>query len=405
MQQEWVAEWKGRFASSLCSSSADTTERDFFGFPSQPPFYIGVGPDGMKSVAKGIVNTLQQEQGARFQVFPQTRVEKLEYDESTRQWRLLGTSGMRAFHDTPESIVESSKAQNGIDRLPISNSSTTYDAVVLTDVSCCFENWHRASAGVPLDFAKRVQQKLGARVPLFTVLLTLERVNKENEDQSKEIVPLDGISFPDHDILWFASKTKVKAEERTGGSTTCTTLSSKPCRECWTLVSTPQYAVKKIAETPMQTPSGDFIPQTPQYLHSVPIPALENAFCSQIESSSGVLGELALNPNNYKVVHRDAQRWGSALPCHSAGTLDGEASSTRQVIMGVPYDIERKALAPTQHRDKNSKEPSFVFDGKRNLIQCGDMMSSYTPGFEGAALSGMEAAETLLSIFMQTTKS
>lgn len=395
MQHKLVAEWKGRFAST---SSCDTAEREFFGFPSQPPFYVGGGPNGMQSVAKGILDKLQNK--PFLEVFSQTRVEKIQFHKSTGQWTLLGTSGMRAFHDTAESLVKTQKVRNGLERLPIWNSSTEevqYDAVVLTDVSCCFDNWHRASAGVPSDFCHKVQKKLGARVPLFTVLLVLESTREKKDEDRKDIVPLDGISFPDHDILWFASKTNSKP----GIQPQNTTDSASTYRECWTLVSTPEYALKKIAETPMQTESGEFIPQTPEYLHSVPIPDLEKAFRIQIESPSGILGDSALDPNEYKVIYRDAQRWGSALSSHN-GPLDDNSSSTRQVIMGVPYDAQRKSLAPTEVEISNCaiEESSFVVDEERNLFQCGDMMSKYTPGYEGAALSGMETAEKVLTCLM-----
>ena len=41
------------------------------------------------------------------------------------------------------------------------------------------------------------------------------------------------------------------------------------------------------------------------------------------------------------------------------------------------------------------QQSSFLVDDSLMLLQAGDMVSSYTPGLEGAALSGCDAAEYL----------
>jgi predicted NAD/FAD-dependent oxidoreductase len=41
---------------------------------------------------------------------------------------------------------------------------------------------------------------------------------------------------------------------------------------------------------------------------------------------------------------------------------------------------------------------SFVSDDELGLYQIGDMVSSYTPGFEGAVLSADEASKHLVAI-------
>ena len=61
-----------------------------------------------------------------------------------------------------------------------------------------------------MDFCQKFQERLGARVPLFTVLLVLQSTNENMKENRKNIIPLDGISFPDLEILWFASKTNSK---------------------------------------------------------------------------------------------------------------------------------------------------------------------------------------------------
>ena len=60
----------------------------------------------------------------------------------------------------------------------------------------------------------------------------------------------------------------------------------------------------------------------------------------------------------------------------------------------MPYDGRRGALAPTQ-REKLDQD-NFLADDELGLIQAGDMVSVYTPGFEAAALSGIDAAEHAL---------
>lgn len=74
-----------------------------------------------------------------------------------------------------------------------------------------------------------------------------------------------------------------------------------------------------------------------------------------------------------------------------------ETSSTRRVISGVAYDSGRAPLAPTSRRDDT--EFDFLVDEDLMLFQAGDMVSRFTPGFEAAALSGMDAADHLMSLF------
>uniref|UniRef100_A0A7S4JB22 Uncharacterized protein n=1 Tax=Odontella aurita TaxID=265563 RepID=A0A7S4JB22_9STRA len=109
-----------------------------------------------------------------------------------------------------------------------------------------------------------------------------------------------------------------------------------------------------------------------------------------------------------ETVYLDAQRWGSAMPCHRH--LD-ERSGTRRTVSGVPYDTGRAPLAPTRMEegrggaarsekddDDDDDATNFLADDDRMLFQAGDMVSGYTPGFEGAAISGMDAAEHILRL-------
>lgn len=354
LAKDLVKEWKGNFISS------DSCEFDFFGLPSLPPYYVG--SDGMQSVAKGILDQIGGE--SDLSLHTGTRVAELERDEANKKWKLFGASGTAAFHDTPEKTVQQLNK-----RVPLGELDG-FDVVILTDLSSAFAKWHRASAGVPEQFAARVRERVGSRVPLFTTMIAFD-----NESG----IPFDAATF-DNSVIWFAAKNNSKPGMDEG------------LNECWTLVSTPEYAMKEIEDTPMQDPkTGDFIPQSQDYLTSVPGPDLYNAFCKELLSNNGILGDKKLTCLP-ELIHMDAQRWGSALPCHRH--LD-EKSATRKVISGVPYDSGRSSLAPTK-LDKD--ENTFLSDEDLMLFQAGDMMSSYSPGFEGAAISGMDAAERVLEV-------
>merc|ERR1712227_643099 len=100
--------------------------------------------------------------------------------------------------------------------------------------------------------------------------------------EGKSDIPFDAIPF-DNNILWFASRNNSKPGL------------NELSNECWTLVSTPEYAVEKIEETPMRDfKTGAFIPQSKDYLTEVPGPDLVKAFREEILSPSGILGDDAL---------------------------------------------------------------------------------------------------------------
>ena len=160
-------------------------------------------------------------------------------------------------------------------------------------------------------------------------------------------------------------------------------------------MSTPEYAMTKIEETPMQDPgTGEFVPQSREYLTSVPGPELYGAFESLLRRRmDGAIGGGGHSLPN--VVHLDAQRWGSALPCHRHLTVD---SPTRRWISGVPYDPARRPLAPTAVEGGGGG--SFLADEGLMIFQAGDMVSDRTPGLGGAALSGRDAAERLRGVLL-----
>jgi hypothetical protein len=342
-------------------------------------------------------------------VFTGTRVAKLQR-LTNNKWKLVGTCGIAAYHDTPEHIVQQQQKQQQTDEDGhiVLGDESGYDIVILTDISSSFESWHRASAGVPSSFALRVRERVNARVPLFTTMIAY------NTPQSS--IPFDATSFIDHPIIWFAAKSNSKPgmmllqEQQnvhndnevtaTEATTPTTTEAMDNNYECWTIVSTPDYAMNQIESTPMQNEkTGEFIPQSKDYLTSIPGPEMVTAFESIL---------LTNYPNNIgpslpKIVHLDAQRWGSALPCARQLTIQ---SATRKVISGVPYDSGRYPLAPTKmerlHHESNNDQSllSYLADESMMLFQAGDMMSSLTPGFEGAALSGCDVAERVAQLIL-----
>ena len=348
-----VQEWNGTFESFHCENVKD----HFFGLPHKPPFFVGV--DGMQSIPQGILNLVQINHGDQLSVHTGTRVSHMKRDDISKRWFLYGTSGEAAFHDTPEDKVEKCT-----DKIPL-GSEEGFDAVILTDVSSSFDGWHRASAGVPDTFAKKVRDRVGARIPLFTAMIAF---------RCKSNITFDAATFGNNKVLWFASKSNSKPGM------------SEMEEECWTLVSTPEYAIKKIQESPMQDPkTGSFIPQTKDYLQSVPGPELRDAFLNEMNE---------LLP---EITYMNAQRWGSAMPSYRH--FDPDSSSTIQVVSDVPYDSCKASFISNEFENSYAQESSsFIADEDLMLFQAGDMMSLHIPGFEGAALSGMNAAEHLMNL-------
>ena len=382
----WVCSWDGKHDG----------RGDFFGLPDNGPVYIS-STGGMQNIPLSLVQDAC-EQCPCFKVCPGVRVENLKNENG--KWCLIGKDGRSAYHDTPELEARAHAAM-------LLHEHDGYDIVVLTDISSSFENWHRASAGVPEVFAKQVRQIAGSRVPLFSCMVSFKQPLKLPE-------PVSSITFDENmsRSVWFAARSQSKMGfTDTGGC------------ESWTIISTPHYAVQKIIQTPMQDPvTGAFIPQSADYLLSVPAPELCREFIRAVGCDE-----------NQEVTYINAQRWGSALPAHRRLAHDVD-SPTRYTVAGVSYESGRAALAPTTFfgtaetisetvsnvvsgtipgteagRDTGSDtgaeaggcrrtQLSFVCDDSLGLLQCGDMVSGYTPGFEGAVLSATDAAEHLAKL-------
>ena len=294
-----------------------------------------------------------------------------------------------ALHDTPEEEANKAKFES-----LHSGRHDGYDYVILTDISQCFDTWHRASAGVPTSFANAARLRAGARVPLFTAMVTFSSsLDLDVSSISYNRDDDEGESFNGGGTVWFAACNNTKMALPTSSSE----------HECWTIVSTPEYAIEKITETPMQdTVTGAFIPQSMGYLLTVPAPDLIKAFLKSVGKQDRF----------NQVVHMDAQRWGSALPSDRS-VASKESSSTRRIISGVPYEGGKYPLAPTiKYRgdleDGSSSSSyscngdndddgikNFLVDEDLGMYMASDMISRYTPGFESAVLSALDCANHL----------
>lgn len=146
-------------------------------------------------------------------------------------------------------------------------------------------------------------------------------------------------------------------------------------KECWTLISTPSYSLQEICQTSMRDKeTGTFKPQENDYLNTIPGPTLYNAFLQAIEPYV---------PDKPSAVYLQAQRWGSGLPV------------TEELCDEIYDELGGRFVAklnkPLVHETVNT-DRDFVADDDLHLYYAGDFCSNRCPGFEAAALSGMNAA-------------
>jgi hypothetical protein len=276
------------------------------------------------------------------------------------RWELVGTKGEAAYHDTKESIA----------RQESDEVLAEADAVIFTDISSASETWHRASAGIPGSLREQIPEK--ARIPLFACMVALS-------DPVSGWIPFDGFTVGGGSHLWFAANSQLKPGFPHSGA------------ECWTLVSTPAFAVQQISETTMRDPeTGEFRPQENNYLNSVPGPALFEAF---LESIKQYLPADTCLP---RAIFLQAQRWGSGLPVPDA------LVATSKEIVGTRYCSELKSSLVFDHADANAiHSKDFVADDQLQLYYAGDFCSTRNPGFEAAALSGFHVAAHLAKSILE----
>lgn len=172
-------------------------------------------------------------------------------------------------------------------------------STIVIDASCSFEGWHRASAGISAvkpEFSAFIRSR--ARIPLFTAMVAFDR---------KMFDGIDSAVFDQHDLHHGAGS------DDTGGTVDAESISqdsvwfaarcsSKPGIEspesfdCWTLVSSPKFAVTEISSTTMQdevdttATSGVkrtvFKPQENAYLNNGPALTMVNTFLTRMGKHS-----------------------------------------------------------------------------------------------------------------------
>jgi hypothetical protein len=406
MQKGWVAPWKARFGCLPDTHDGESGNEhetsDFFGIPSSgnnknEDVYIGVG--GMHLLPRKILESSKAivHRGTRVSGVARRKVGNSgdrnddgndDVIDEKHVWDVTTTVGAAAFHDTKESVAtaELKKAKKEMasgDENPDTGNTTAmttrvvvhrgFDAVVFTDISSSSDSWHRASAGIPSSFVAKLPPKL--RLPLFSCMIALETPLRDR-------LPFDAFvsKSSSKSPLWFAalSDSKPGFPKGVGGA------------ECWTLVSTPSFAVDEIKETNMRDPvTGAFRPQENDYLNSVPGPALRDAFFDLV---GPYLGDSPLPP---QTVYLQAQRWGSGLPIDPKKV----APEHTEEVCGTTYASKVKgSVVYSTPPSLTSSSPSqnFVVDDAMGLYYGGDFCSHLNPGFEAAALSGFDLAKHIL---------
>ena len=366
VSQGWASAWHPRVTvlrgSELPEGSA--LDADFFGI-NRCAGTVYTGNGGFHRICYGLVDSAARDAPSRVRVLSGARVAGMQRDESGR-WSLSGppVGHSAAFHDTKEETAR------GTAHAPLVDES--FDAVVVTDVSASFGEWHRASAGVPERIARAVRRRV--RVALFTAVVAF---------RAPLDVGFDAATVAGDGALWFAARNGSKEGLR----------GFHAPADVWTLVSTAAYAVAEIERVPMRDPAtGAFRPQGQDYLRKGPCEVLLRSFADAARRSGGLAGPLP------EVLHVSGQRWGSAMPA-PAGVggrdSDGRAALATRGVLGTDYET---AAAPPVMADAEGEEERLIFeDAADGVVYAGDYCSNRRPGFETAALSGMAAAAKVLA--------
>jgi len=368
-------------------------KRDFFGLIENPhkACYVGVG--GMHGIAQHQARVAEKH-GATLR--RGTRVASTVRAARGSGWDLHGVSGQAAFHNTPEAVARAAA--------PVSLGS--FDAVVFTDASCSFTGWHRASAGaadVAPDMAAWIARR--PRVPLFTAMLTLPA--------GSVAADADCIVFESGPV-WYACRNNAKlgAASPSDPSHPTAEASSAP-RDCWTLISSPEFACQEIAAVPMSIPlaaagpgseAREFRPQENDYLNGQggPADALCRAFLDSTTTPS-----MPRPP----ILYLQGQRWGSAIPGSldargEGGAAEGEADAVTD-IAGTRYQRSVPDLSPRPDALSGpGRGQDFLADDDLGLYYAGDFVSTTrAPGVEAAVLSAEDCARHVAATLLKRAES
>jgi predicted NAD/FAD-dependent oxidoreductase len=374
LRKGWVKPWKARFGTFPITATTCTV--DFFGMPptkenkeyKNDEVYIGVG--GMNQLPRNIIcdcccsDAGDDRSGVAVTFHKGTRVINVQSNPTNRTWDLFTVTGDAAYHDTKEQTSPTEETVLGSD----------FNIIIFTDISSAFESWHKASAGIPHSFRQKVPHQR-PRIPLFSCMVAFD-------EPIGDKIPFDAFTVSDSiSILWFAARSDLKPGF------------PRHSTECWTLISTPSYAVQQIQETTMRDPTtGSFRPQENEYLNSVPGPELLEAFIDLVRPYV---------PEIPSVIYLQAQRWGSGLPAPK-----GIKSSAVEEICGTTYvkSLHSSLVYQTKDDDKDGERKDFVADDELGLYYAGDFCSKRNPGFEAAALSGLDCAKHIVRILHNQEK-
>lgn len=343
--KEWVRlGWAGRWKAHW-KRLGDAPK--FFGLPDNDVSSVYVGVGGMHMISRELMDDSDN-----VQVVRGSRVRNVKMN-AEGQWEIWHQTGQAAYHDTPEKEAHT----------PARQFQESFDAVVVTDASASQDTWHRASAGLPPDVVRQLPFLTRPRVPFFTCMVAIDEPIHEY---------LEAEAFVGDSPLWAA----VYNESKPG-------LPKQGRTECWTLVSTPDFAVQQIQETPMRDPeTGAFRPQEDSYLNQVPGRLLYEAFSKAIQPF--LPDEAVATAPRYL----QAQRWGSGLPAPSTDHCGDIVN-----VDGLEYVSQIKELVyPRPETDLKD----FVACDEERLFYAGDFCSHRCPGFEAAALSGFDLAQHIL---------
>ncbi|MGK3746756.1 MAG: hypothetical protein ACI90V_013619 [Bacillariaceae sp.] len=355
-------------------------------------------------------------------------------------WDITTVVGKAAYHDTKESVATAAvtKAMNDNDTKTKVNddddddtASTTrivvhrgFDIVIFTDISSSSDSWHRASAGVPATFTSRLPTKI--RLPLFSCMIALSKPLKDilpfdaftvNSNNNYKLSPSSTSSTSSNSPLWFAARSDSKPGfPKSSSSNDDDGLAAVvgPA-ECWTLISTPAFAVNEIRQTTMRDPvTGEFRPQENKYLNSIHGPShmLKDAFYNLVRPY--------LNNNNddddgtlpllEEPIYIQGQRWGSGIPIDPERTTPDNieeicgtqyATSFNGSLVYPPSSYNNSNINSNDDNDIDKDTADgvvvdFLADDKLGLYYAGDFCSSLNPGFEAAALSGFDLAQHII---------
>ena len=228
---------------------------------------------------------------------------------------------------------------------------------------------------MPTEVASRVRSRV--RVPLFSAMVAIDA-------PIDDVIPYAGLTVKTKGSpVWFAARSQSKPQ-------------TSAAKECWVIVSRPAFAAAEIARETMQdATTSEIKPQTGDYLQSVGR-TLWDAFGEAVEPWLKEAGRTMPG-----VEYLQAQRWGSALPApanRGGRDINGYSAETTVEVCGGRYE-EGMPPVSGEHDDESGGSDYVALDSCR-IAYAGDFCSRRAPGFEAAALSGLDAATHMAKVLL-----